>query len=457
MIHGHDGNGTGRHLNQNGPVRGVLVDITPLRLSRPYRHLWLGGALSSVGSNLISVAVALQVFDLTGSTLAVGFVGLAALIPLIGFGLYGGSIVDAYDRRKVLVVTQVGLMVVGASLAALSLTDTATPQLLYVLVGVQSAFFAVHNPARRAVIPMMLGNDLLPAANALSSLAMGVSLAVGPVVAGVLVDVAGYGWAYSVEVGLMLLAMVLLATLPPLQPEGQGRKAGLRSVLEGLRFLRSRPTVGMTFVADLFAMVLAMPRVLFPAIGALTIGGGATTVGILVGGIAVGTLLGGLFSGRFGQVNRQGRAIVISVVAWGLFVTAFGFVVAAAPGPLPGGGANWALWPATLLLVAAGVSDTISAVFRTTILQVETPDALQGRLQGVFIVVVAGGPQLGTLVLGALAEQTGEAVAAIIGGIACAVGVVVVSLRQKGLLAYDARNAPSGPSIGGVVDADSED
>jgi ENTS family enterobactin (siderophore) exporter len=201
----------------------------------------------------------------------------------------------------------------------------------------------------------------------------------------------------------------------------------------------------------MFAMVLAMPRVLFPAIGALVIGGGATTVGILVGGIAVGTLLGGLFSGRLGQVNRQGRAIVIAVAFWGVFIAAFGVLVALAPGPGQGGEANWALWPATLILVAAGVSDTISAVFRTTILQVETPDALQGRLQGVFIVVVAGGPQLGTLVLGAVAEQTGEAMAAIAGGVACAVGVVLVALRQRGLLAYDARNAPTGPSIEGSL------
>lgn len=424
-------------------VRRLLVDLTPLRSSRDYRHLWLGGALSSVGSNLITVAVGLQVYDLTGSTLAVGFVGLAALVPLVALGLYGGSIVDAYDRRRVLVLTQVGLTLVGISMAVLAITQMATVELLYVLVAVQSGFFAVHSPARRAVIPRMLRSELLPAANALASLSMGTSLAVGPVLGGVLVDLAGYGWAYSVEAALMVGALVMLATLPPLPPEGEIRRAGLRSVIEGLRYLRARPTIGMTFVADLFAMVLAMPRVLFPAIGALAIGGGGTTVGILVGGIAAGTLLGGLFSGRLGQINRQGRAIVIAVAFWGLFVAAFGAIVAMAPGPGPAGEANWALWPATALMVAAGISDTVSAVFRTTILQVATPDALQGRLQGVFIVVVAGGPQLGSVVLGSVANQTGEAAAAVIGGLACAVLVVVVSMRQRGLLAYDARETPN--------------
>jgi MFS family permease len=430
--------------DHNGLVRRLLVDITPLRSSRPYQFLWTGGSLASIGSNLISVAVALQVYDLTQSTLSVGFVGLFALIPLLAFGLYGGSIVDAHDRRRVLIVSQSGLTLVGTALAVVSWAGTVTVGLLYGLVAVQSAFFAVHSPARRAVIPKMLPDALLPAANALSSLSMGVSLAVGPVVAGVVVDSGGYGWAYSVETVLMVGALVMLIRLPSMPPEGQVRRAGLRSVLEGLSYLRSRPILGMTFVADLIAMVLALPRVLFPAIAAVSIGGGATTVGILVGGIAVGTLLGGLFSGRLGHIGRQGRAIVVAVAIWGLFVAAFGFVVLAAPGPLPSGGANWALWPATALLVGAGAADTVSAVFRTTILQVETPDALLGRLQGVFIVVVAGGPQLGTLVLGSVANLTGEAMAAIIGGFACSALVVVVARWQRGLLGYIAQARAAG-------------
>jgi MFS family permease len=400
----------------------------------------MGGALAGMGSQLTAVAVGLQVYELSGSTLAVGFVGLAAFVPLVLLGLYGGSIVDAYDRRKVLIVTLSGLAVVGITLALLAWTGTAQVGLLYALVAVQSGFFAVQAPARQATIPRLLPNDLLPAANALGSLAMGISMAAGPMLAGVLVDQAGYGWAYGVEVALLLGALSLIFTLPSLVPEGEVRKAGLKSVIEGLRFLKTKPTVGMTFFVDLSAMVLALPRVLFPAIGALMIGGGATTVGILVSGIAIGTLLGGVFSGRLGRINRQGLAIVVAVVVWGLAVTAFGVIVGLAPGPEPDGGANWALWPATLLMVVAGASDTVSAVFRTTILQVATPDALRGRLQGIFTVVVAGGPQLGSLLLGTLAATTSEPAAAVIGGLACALLVTVVSLRQKGLIAYDARH-----------------
>lgn len=430
-------------------MRSLLVDLTPLKSSRTYRHLWLGGALSSMGAQLTAVAVGLQVYELSGSTLAVGFVGLAALIPLVTLGLYGGSIVDAYDRRRVLIVTLLGLSAVGVALAVLAWTGAAQVGLLYALVALQSGFFAVHSPARSAVIPRLIRRELLPAANALTTLSTGIAFAAGPMLGGVLVDRAGYAWAYTAEVVLLAGALALIFALPSLVPEGEVRRAGVRSVMEGLEFLKSRSILGMTFFVDLCAMVLALPRVLFPAIGVVIIGGGATTVGVLVSGIAVGTLLGGVFSGRLGRINRQGKAIVVAVAMWGLFVTGFGVVVALSPGPGPGGSANWLLWPATSFMVLAGAADAVSAVFRSTILQVETPDALLGRLQGVFTVVVAGGPHLGSLLLGSVAAVTGEPLAAVIGGLTCFLMVILVSTWQKGLLGYDARHglvesAPAG-------------
>lgn len=428
-------------------MRSLLVDLTPLKTSRTFRQLWLGGALSGMGAQLTAVAVGLQVYDLTSSTLAVGFVGLAALIPLVTLGLYGGSIVDAYDRRRVLIVTLLGLCAVGLALATLAWIGAARVGLLYGLVAIQSGFFAVHAPARSAVVPRLIPAQLLPAANSLATLAMGISFAVGPMLGGVLVDRAGYAWAYTAEVVLLLGALSLIFSLPSLIPEGEVRPAGLRSVAEGLRFLKSRPTLAMTFLVDLCAMVLALPRVLFPAIGVILIGGGATTVGVLVSGIAVGTLLGGLFSGRLGRINRQGRAIVVAVVMWGLFVAAFGVVVGLSPGPRPDGGANWLLWPAAILMAMAGVADAVSSVFRTTILQMVTPDALRGRLQGVFTVVVAGGPHLGSLLLGAVAVVTGEHLAALIGGLTCCLAVTLVSIRQRGLLAYDVREYLGKPML----------
>ena len=179
-----------------------------------------------------------------------------------------------------------------------------------------------------------------------------------------------------------------------------------------------------------------MPRVLFPAIGAGWIGGGPTSAGILGAAIAFGSILAGVLSGPLGHVRRQGRAVLISVLGWGIAITGFGLVVASSPGPGPSGGAHWTLWPAVGLLMLAGAADAVSAVFRMTILQAATPDALRGRLQGVFLVVVAGGPRLGDLVLGTVAELSDEAVAAIAGGLACALVVLVLAAAQPRFAAY---------------------
>ena len=419
--------------------RRLFVDLTPLKTSRPYRWMWLGSSLSGIGTQLTTVVVGLQVYHLTGSTFNVGLVGLFAVVPLISLGLYGGSIVDAHDRRKVLLTTSTGLLLVGVGFAGQAWLEVGNVWLLYGLVAVQNGFFAVNGPARTAIIPRLLPTHMLPAANALSGLSMGTAVTVGPLLAGPLISGAGYGAAYSAQVVLLGVALVTLVALPPLPPEGTVRRAGLGAVLEGLRYLRTRPNLRMTFFADLAAMVLGMPRVLFPAIGAAVIGGGPTTVGILVAAIAAGALLAGLLSGPLGHVRRQGLAVLASVVTWGLAIVAFGVVVTLSPGPT-GGGAHPILWAAVGCLVVAGAADAVSSVFRHTILQAATPDHLRGRLQGVFIVVVAGGPHLGDLVLGTAAQVSTEALAAIGGGLACVGVVVALGVMQPGFARYDARH-----------------
>ena len=419
-------------------VPRLLADLSPLRDSRPFRRMWLGTSLSGIGTQLTNVAVALQVYDLTGSNLAVGLVGLFALVPLVVLGLYGGAVVDAFDRRRVVLLTQIGIFGVAIAFVAISWLGVASPAWLYGLVAVQSGLFAINSPARMAIVPRLIAPHLLPAANALSSLSFGVAMTIGPLLAGVIVAQAGYAWAYGVEAVLLVVAVTCLVGLPSLPPIGEVRRAGLASVLEGLRYLGTRPNVRMTFLVDMSAMVFAMPRVLFPAIGMVLIGGGATTAGMLVAAIAFGAVLGGLLSGPLGRVRWQGRAIVVSIVVWGLAVVAFGFVVALAPGAAEGDGAHWTLWPAIACMVVAGVADTISSVFRSTILQAATPDKMRGRLQGVFIVVVAGGPQLGTLLLGALATGIGVPWAAVAGGLACVVVVLALAAWQRGFVRYDA-------------------
>ncbi|MGH3327813.1 MAG: MFS transporter [Streptomycetales bacterium] len=417
----------------------LLADLTPLRVSLPYRRMWLGVSLSGVGTQLTTVAVGLQVYDLTRSTFNVGLVGLFAVVPLITLGLYGGSIVDANDRRRVVITTSSGLLVVAMAIATQAWLEIGNVWLLYALVAAQNGFFAVNTPTRSSIVPRLLPAHLLPAANALSTLSFSIGMTAGPLLAGLLVGWWGYGGAYTVEVVLLAVALTTFVALPPLPPEGEVRRAGLASVLEGLRYLGTRPNLRMTFLVDMAAMVLALPRVLFPAVGAAIIGGGATTVGILAAGIAAGSVLAGVLSGPLGQVHHQGFAVLVSVVNWGVAVTGFGVVVALSPGPGPGGAAHWTLWPALGCMALAGAADAVSAVFRMTILQAATPDSMRGRLQGIFVVVVAGGPRLGDLLVGTVAQLSTEAMAAIAGGLACVVAVILLAVVQPRFARYDAR------------------
>lgn len=429
-------------MPDNVLVARLFMDLTPLRVSVPYRRMWLGTSLSGIGTALTTVAVGLQVYEETGSTASVGLVGLFAFVPLLVLGLYGGVVVDAYDRRSVIVVTAAGLFVVAVGFAVQAWLQLGDVRILYALVAIQSGLFAVNSPARTAIVPRLVGIRLLPAANALSSVSFGVSLTLGPLLAGFLVDWVGYGWTYGVEAVLLVVALLTLITLPPLPPEGAASRR-LSSLVEGLEFLRTRPNIRATFLIDLTAMVLAMPRVLFPAIGVALIGGGAATVGVLTAAIAVGSVLAGLLSGPLGGVRRQGLAIVVAVVGWGVAVAGFGLVVARSPGAtgeLVPEGATWALWPAAACMVLAGAADTVSSIFRSTILQAATPDALRGRLQGVFIVVVAGGPRLGDLLLGAVGDLRGEAFAAVVGGLLCAVVALAFGLSHPGFRRYDAEH-----------------
>jgi MFS family permease len=418
----------------------LLLDLTPLRANPAYRRLYTGFTLSNVGSQLAVVAVGLQVYDLTRSTAAVGVVGLCALVPLVVMGLYGGALIDHFDRRRVGLVAQSVAFLTSVACAIQAWLGNTHVSVLYALVAVWNGAFAVTSPARTSIYPRILDRDLLPAANALSVFAMNASLTVGPLLAGVLVDWGGFRTAYTVDAVITTAALWGLSTLPPLPPDhGEDgpptSRPGLRSVLDGFAFLATRPNVRMTFVADIAAMFLAQPRVLFPAAGAVIFGGGAKTVGALSAAAAVGGILAMFFSGRLGHVRRQGAAILVAIVGWGAAIAGFGVSMLAAGGALS---RPHALYAGLVAMAVAGASDSVSAVFRTTILQAATPDHLRGRLQGVFIVVVAGGPRLGELAGGVVASRIGEGRMALFGGIACVLAMGVLARLQPGFVRYDA-------------------
>jgi ENTS family enterobactin (siderophore) exporter len=420
-------------------VEKLLADITPLRESPAFRRLWLGSAVSALGSQLTLVAVSLEVYRLTQDSLYVGLLSLFALVPLVFGGLLGGSIADAHDRRTVALLASSVLWLTTAALALQAWLEVGNVWLLYALVAVQSGAQAINQPARSAIIPVLVRKELLPAANALSMMIFGLTMTAGPLLAGVLVAWVGFGWTYTIDVISFAFAFWALLKLPSMPPGEHARPAGLRSVVEGFRFLGTRPNLRMTFVIDLVAMIFAQPRALLPAIGALMIGGGEATVGILLASMAVGAFLAGLFSGPLGGIRRQGAAVVWSVMGWGGSVAAFGLVVVLAGHSGDDGVGVWLL-PAALCCALAGIADSVSAVFRTTILQASTPDHLRGRLQGVFVVVVAGGPRIGDMLAGGATKLLNEGWVLLLGGMLCIAVAWILARQQSGFLRYDARN-----------------
>ncbi len=443
---GGRGRAGGARLSQ---VSRLLADLTPLRVSPAYRRLWLGNAISAVGVQVTLTAVSLQVYELTASSLYVGLVGLFALVPLVAAGLYGGAIADNFDRRKVALISGLALWLSAAGIAAQAWLDLGNVWVLYLLVALHSAAQGVNQPTRSAIIPALVGRELLPAANALNMLTASIAMMAGPLLAGTLVLTVGYAWTYTIEVVTFLAALWALWLLPALPPGSAGeldpkrsRRVGLRSVLEGFQFLSTRKNVRMTFLLDINAMVMAAPRAVLPAIGALMIGGGELTVGILMAAMAAGAFFTGVFSGPLTRMNRHGAATFWAVVSYGLAVSGFGVVVLlASRDPLPEGGSlTWWVWPAAIFLLLAGSADSVAMIFRSTILQSATPDHLRGRLQGVFIVVVAGGPRVGDMVSGSVGEAIGEHWVMIVGGIACALIAALLIRWLPGFLRYDSRN-----------------
>lgn len=413
----------------------LFADLTPLRVSAPYRRLWAALGISNIGQQMTAVAVGLQVWDITQSSFMVGLVGLAQLIPLIGFGLYGGTLSDAFDRRTVGFLSALGLWSASVLLLLQSLAGWENVYVLYLVVALASAFFAVGNPARQAIIPRLIEPELLPAANALGMITWNLGFTLGPVLGGLVVAATGtVTSAYAIDVvafALVAWAMFRLPKLPPILEEGAERpRAGWASVRQGFEFLRGKRNLQMTFYQDIVAMVFGMPRALFPAIAAQWYGGTtaeiAFVLGLLSAAPAAGALISGVLSGWLATVRWQGRAIVVSIVVWGAAIAAFGLVRT--------------LWIALVLLAIAGAADNVSAVFRSTILQAATPDEYRGRLQGVFTVVVAGGPRLGDVEAGTVAALAGETVSVISGGLLCIAGAVGLVARDRSFLRYDARH-----------------
>ncbi|WP_323742724.1 MFS transporter [Nocardioides islandensis] len=418
-------------------LRGLVADTRPLT-SPHFRRLWVANIVTVVGAQLTVVAVPAQIYEITGSSAYVGLTGLFGLVPLVIFGLYGGALADVMDRRTLLLITTSGLILTSVAFWVQAALDVGNVWLLLVLFAVQQAFFAVNQPTRSAILPKLVPIEQLPAANSLNMTIFQVGGIAGPLVGGALIPVLGYSWLYLVDSVTLFATLYAVVKLPRLRPdrhpESPGGPAGWRSVVDGFRYLRGHPVLLMSFLVDIIAMVFGMPRALFPQVAHLDFGGpasGGLAFALLFAAIPAGAVLGGIFSGWVSRVRRQGLAVVVCIVIWGMAMVGFGVAVGVADG-----NAGVFLWAAVVMLVVGGAADMASAAFRTSMLQASASDHMRGRLQGIFIVVVAGGPRVADAAHGAAAAMVGTAAAAAGGGVLVVVLVVVAALAVPVFVRY---------------------
>jgi MFS family permease len=410
--------------------RRILLDTRPLRIA-PFRRLWLSTIVTALGSQFTAVAVPKQIYDMTGSSAWVGIASAAGLVPLIVFALWGGAIADTVDRRRMLLFTNTGialLMIVFWVQAAFGLGSIP---LLLVLVAVQQALFGLNMPARTASVSRLVPPGELPAALALNSTVMQGGQIGGPLLAGALIPFAGLPLLYLLDALALCAALWAVWNLPPLPPlSGETRRAGLRDVLAGFRYLAGHRLLMASFAADIIAMVFGMPRALFPELADAGYPGvnENLALGLLFAAVPIGALVGGLLSGMFSRIRRHGLMVLLAVAAWGTAVAGFGL-------------SPW-LWLAVIFLAMAGVADMVSMVFRGTILQAAATDEMRGRIQGVHTVVVAGGPRLADLLHGLVAAGTSATIAVTGGGILVVVMTIVLALAVPSLARYE--GAPRG-------------
>ena len=403
-------------------MRGLLLDPTPLR-GREFRLLFLGQLISFFGSMITFVALPFQMYDLTGSTLAVGALGACEFVPIVTVALVSGALADAFDRRLLVLVSELGSAVVMGVLVANSLLDEPREWVLFVCAAALAGFYALLRPPLDALVPRVVPREQLKAAMALEWVRSDVGMVAGPALGGVLIAAFGVTLTFGIDLVTFLISLGFLSAMRASPPAPGAEAPSLRSIAEGLRFARSRPELLGTYLVDINAMFFGMPQALFPALAAGY--GGAEVLGLMLAAPAVGSMVVALLSGWTRHVHRHGRAVALAASGWGVAIVGFGFADA--------------LWLALICLAVAGGMDAVSGLFRSVIWNETIPDRLRGRLAGVEMISYTSGPTLGNFEAGALASVTSVRTSVVSGGVMCVVGTVAIVALLPAFWRYDAR------------------
>jgi MFS family permease len=405
-------------------LRSLAVDVGPLRRHREFRLLFVGQAVTYLGGMITYVAIPYQVYQLTGSSLVVGMLGLVEFACMLSMAFLGGALADSVDRRRMVQLTELALLLTSGLLLGNALLPHPSIAVLFVAAGLATLFDSLQRPSLDALLPRLVPREDVLAAGALSSMRSTVGMIGGPAVGGLLITLFGLASTYAVDIGTFAFSLVILARMKAVPPPPDAERPSLRGVAEGVRYARRQPQLMGTYLVDLNAMFFGMPHALFPALAVSY--GGAGVLGLLYAAPAVGSFLATLTSGWTSRIHRQGLAVLWAAGGWGVAITLFGVA-----GPLP---------LALLFLALAGAADMVSGIFRSAIWNTTIPDHLRGRLAGIELISYASGPTLGNVEAGAVASLTSPRMSVGLGGVLCVAGTAVLALALPAFRRYDDRD-----------------
>lgn len=416
-------------------ARLLLPDTAPLRESPAFRLLWIGQLISLSGSQLRLIALPYQLFLLTGSSFAVGLLGVFQAVPLLLLSLFGGVIADAVDRRRLLLITQIGLGCVSLVLAITTQLESVTVPVLYLLTAVGACFSALDNPTRASLAPTLVDRRLIRAAMALNQTVFQFAIVFGSVVAGIVIARFGLAGAYALDVVSFVLAFVAVWLMRTPPRERTERQPVLGALVEGVRYLRATRILLATMSLDFLATFFGSPRALFPYYAERVFHVGPEGLGLLYASMGAGAFIAAVASGWTAGVRRQGLTICVAVAIWGAAIASFGVL------------GEGAFGLALVLLAVAAAADTVSSIFRHTILQTVVPDALRGRLSAINIMFVLGGPQLGQFESGVVAAAWSPVASVVSGGVACIASVFAVAAWIPEVARYRSHHEEAAPKV----------
>lgn len=417
-------------------LMNIHLRIPPALKNKHFFWLWGSLLISIAGSQMQLAAIHWHIRTLTGTPdpMALGVIGMARILPIIVFSLFGGTFADTFNRRTILFITQSIMALIALVLAVLTFLGKIQIWHIYALTAIQAAAIAFDTPARQAIVPNIVSPKDLPNAFSMNSIAFNSGAVIGPVLSGVVIATFGQEFTYlfnAISFLAVIFALIAIGDIPQDLKKASG--INLHAMKDGFRFIFSQQLIFSTMIMDFFATFFASANTMMPIIARDILKVGEVGYGLLISASAIGSVSAGVVFSQISNVRKQGRLFLSSVIVFGVATIAFGL--------------SNSFISAMLALILIGASDTVSTIIRNTIRQLQTPDHIRGRMTSINQIFFQGGPNLGEVEAGVVATAMGVPFAIISGGIGTIIAALLIMQKWPQLRKYDGVEAQTPAAV----------